>query len=103
MPGYLTQIFTITDGCVSNRDGVLNLVASKIRHSRSFCLGIGSSVDRKLVTGIAENAGGTHEFVTSNEMIESKILNQLKIALKPALLKPIRVAGASRLIPMYEP
>ncbi|ODM92945.1 Heat shock cognate 71 kDa protein, partial [Orchesella cincta] len=89
--GYLTQIFTITDGHVSNRDEVLALVASQVKHSRSFSLGIGNGVDRNLVIGIAENAGGMYEFVTYNEMFETKILNQLKTALRPALLKPIRV------------
>jgi hypothetical protein len=69
-----------------------------VTHSRSFSLGIGDSVDRALVMGIAKNAGGTHEFVSYNERIESKVLNQLKIAQKPALLKPIRVGGTSVLI-----
>lgn len=100
-PGYLTQIFTITDGGVANRDAVLNLVRDKVKHSRSFAMGIGNSVDRLLVSGIAENAGGMAEFVADIGMMQSKILNQLKIALKPALLKPIRDASASKLIPMY--
>ncbi|CAL8069445.1 unnamed protein product [Orchesella dallaii] len=100
--GYLTQIFTITDGDVSAPAAVLDLVASKVKHSRSFALGIGSDVDRHLVTGIAENGGGLSEFVTYSEMIESKILNQLKLALKPALLKPIRVESESRLLPAAE-
>lgn len=103
IPGYLTQIFSITDGHVRDRQSVLQLVSSKVKHSRSFSLGVGSGVDRVLVEGIAENAGGMSEFVTESEVIESKILHQLKTSLKPALLKPIRDASASRLIPMYEP
>lgn len=103
IPGYLTQIFSITDGGVSDRQAVLQLVASKVKHSRSFSLGIGSGADRALVQGIAENAGGTAEFVAVGDMIESTILNQLKTSLKPALLKPIRDEAASRLIPMYVP
>ncbi|ODM89710.1 Heat shock 70 kDa protein cognate 4 [Orchesella cincta] len=100
--GYLTQIFTITDGGVSYPNEVLNLVSSKVKHSRCFSLGIGDGVDRALVSGIAKNGGGLCEFVTYNEMIESKILNQLKLALKPALLKPIRVESASRLLSAAE-
>jgi len=72
----------------------LKLVASKVKHSRSFSLGIGDSVDKNLVIGIAKNAGGMHEFVSFHERIESKILNQLKIAQKPAVLKPIRVVNS---------
>ncbi|CAL8136304.1 unnamed protein product [Orchesella dallaii] len=99
--GYLTQIFTITDGQVDNRETVLELIKANVKHSRSFSLGIGDEVDRNLVIGIAENAGGTYEFVTCGERIESKILNQLKLALKPGLLQPIRVNTQSVLIPMY--
>jgi hypothetical protein len=73
---------------------VLSLVESKVKHSRSFSLGIGDSVDRELVIGIAQNGGGMYEFVSYNEPIETKILNQLKIALKPALLKPIRIQSS---------
>lgn len=69
-----------------------------VSHSRSFSLGIGTGVDRNLVIGIAENAGGMHEFVTYDEKIESKILNQLKIAQKPALLKPIRLGPAQLIL-----
>jgi hypothetical protein len=69
-----------------------------VKHSRSFSLGIGSGVDRTLVMEIAKNAGGSYEFVTENEKIESKILNQLKIAQKPALLKPIRLGPAEMIL-----
>ncbi|ODM88037.1 von Willebrand factor A domain-containing protein 5A [Orchesella cincta] len=100
--GYLTQIFTITDGRVDDRDTVLELVKANVQHSRSFSLGIGDEVDRELVIGIAENAGGTYEFVTYGEKIESKILNQLKVSLQPGLLRPIRVNTESILIPMYK-
>jgi len=95
IPGYLTQIFSITDGCVRNPDAVIQLVASKVSHSRSFALGIGADVDRRLVEDIAKNGAGTFEFVIHGEVIESKILGQLKLALKPALLRPIRVASQS--------
>jgi len=37
---------------------------------------------------------GTAEFVVENEIIEKKILHQLKISLRPALLLPIRTSQA---------
>lgn len=100
--GYLTQIFLISDGFVSNRKEVLDLVSSKSSHSRCFSLGIGNKVDQSLVRGIATNGGGTCEFVTDTEPIESKILKQLKTALQPALLKPVRDENSARLIPMHD-
>jgi len=93
IPGYLTQIFAITDGHVERRDQVLDLVKAKVKHSRAYALGIGSGADPVLVKGIAEGGGGFAEFVQEGEKIESKILHQLKMSLKPALLKPIRVSA----------
>jgi len=97
IPGYLTQIFSITDGQVGNNDQVHQLVKNKVAHSRSFALGIGHDVDRNLIEGIAKNGAGTAEFVVQNEMIETKILHQLKISQKPALLHPIRVANQAQI------
>jgi len=100
--GYLTQIFIITDGRVDDREVVLELIKTNATHSRCFSLGIGDEVDKDLVWGIAKNAGGTYEFVTYEEKIEGKILNQLKFALRPGLLKPIRIHGESTFIPMFD-
>jgi len=94
IPGYLTQIFAITDGQVPDPQQTIALVASKVSHSRCFALGIGYDVDRNLVEGIAKNGAGTAEFVVENEIIEKKILHQLKISLRPALLLPIRTSQA---------
>lgn len=60
-------------------------------------------MNREFVKQMAANSGGLHDFVDCNEQIESKVLKMLKVSLQPALLKPIRDASQSRLIPMYEP
>jgi len=98
IPEYLTQIFSITDGHVGNREEVIDLVGTKVKHSRSFALGIGNGVDRNLINGIAEKGAGTAAFVVEEELIEKKILEQLRIALRPALLHPIRVANKTQII-----
>jgi len=74
---------------------VLELVGSKVKHSRAFSLGVGAGADRFLVEGIASRGGGVAEFVSDAYGIEDKVLQQLKIALKPALLKPIRISGST--------
>ncbi|CAG7821894.1 unnamed protein product [Allacma fusca] len=90
-PGFLTQIFVLTDG--HNQDGVenaINLIRKNKPFARVFSLGIGSGASVALVNGIAAEGGGVAEFViSSNEKIETKVLDQLKIALKPSLLKAI--------------
>ncbi|CAG7837495.1 unnamed protein product [Allacma fusca] len=91
-PGFLTQIFVLTDG--HNAEGaqaVVNLIRNNKPFARVFSLGIGSGASVALVNGIATEGGGVAEFVTSNEKIETKVLDQLKIALKPSLLKAIPV------------
>jgi len=80
---------------VSSPDHVLSLVKSKVKHSRAFALGIGSRACRTLVSGIADGGGGTAEYVDNADQLQSTILKQLKVALRPALLKPIRVTPGS--------
>ena len=59
--------------------------------ARVFSLGIGSGASAALINGMAQVGGGVPEFVQNDEEIQTKVLNQLKIALKPSLLKPVRV------------
>eukprot|EP00026_Physarum_polycephalum_P001331 Phypoly_transcript_01332.p1 GENE.Phypoly_transcript_01332~~Phypoly_transcript_01332.p1 ORF type:complete len:1084 (+),score=184.21 Phypoly_transcript_01332:97-3348(+) len=53
--------------------------------TRVFSLGIGSGVDRELVTGLARVGGGTSVFVKTGEKMEKKIVGQLKLSLQPSL------------------
>ena len=76
---------------------VLNLVASKVAHSRTFSLGIGKRVDRDFIIRIAQHAGGMHAFLNHGESIYGPINEFVKTSLKPAILKPIRL-GRSKLI-----
>ena len=52
-PGYLRQIFVLTDGEVSNSSAVVELVKRNNAHGRVFALGLGASASRHLVKGIA--------------------------------------------------
>lgn len=86
IPGYLRQIFILTDGEVSNTDQVIGLVKAHAHVGRVFSLGIGDGSSHHLVEGLAEAGGGTSSFVTYAEKVESKVLNQLKNAIQPSLM-----------------
>lgn len=83
--GYLRQVFLLTDGEVSNTDEIIGITKSHAHETRVFTLGIGNSVSHYLVEGVAAAGGGTSNFVTDNEPIDRKVLEQLKDALEPAL------------------
>ncbi|CAL8104254.1 unnamed protein product [Orchesella dallaii] len=83
--GYLRQVFVLTDGQVSNTDGVIGLTQANAHKARVFALGIGNGASHHLVEGLAKAGGGTAAFVAYNESINNKVLNQLKNALQPSL------------------
>jgi len=90
-PGYLTQIFVLTDGAVHDFVAVMDLISRRKQRCRVFSLGIGQGASRSLVDGVANVGGGTSIYALDNEKIETKILQQLKIALQPSLLKAVPV------------
>jgi len=55
---YARQIFLLTDGDVSNSDGVIQLVRKNANKTRVFTLGLGSSASRHLVKGVARAGSG---------------------------------------------
>ena len=77
------QLFVITDGQVDNRAEILSYVLSRCKNSgtRVFSVGIGSDVDRDLVSGIAAAAHGYATFITNEDGIEAAVLSQLCAAL----------------------
>ncbi len=83
--GYLKQMFILTDGEVSNTKAVFGIVQANAHKVRVFALGIGDAASHDLVEGVAKAGGGTAAFVTYNESIDTKVLNQLKNALQPSL------------------
>ncbi|ODM94943.1 von Willebrand factor A domain-containing protein 5A [Orchesella cincta] len=104
VPGYLTQIFSLTDAeLTSEPEETVKLYAANSKRFRSFCLGIGNRVDQDMVKRIAGGNPGMYDYVRTNEFMESKVLNLLKLSLKPALLKPIRVSSHSKLTQVLEP
>eukprot|EP01137_Pigoraptor_chileana_P018478 Opistho-2@78016 len=83
--GYPRQVFVLTDGQISNTDQVISLVTKHSDTTRVFALGIGHSVSRHLVEGLARAGKGTAQFVVDGESMEAKVMRQLKHAIQPAL------------------
>lgn len=70
----------------------MDLISSRKQRCRVFSLGIGQGASRSLVDGVANVGGGTSIYALDNEKIETKILQQLKIALQPSLLKAVPIS-----------
>ena len=80
-----TQIFVLTDGAVSNSMECVRTVGKLCNGTtRLFTVGVGPSVDRHLVKGLARAGGGTAVFTSRGEGMASKVLEQLQQALAPA-------------------
>jgi len=80
--GHVRRLVVLTDGQVSNTEQVFALVRAHAASAAVFTVGIGSSVSHHLVEGIAEAGGGSAEFVSGEERMESKVIRQLRRALK---------------------
>mmetsp|Transcript_143392 Transcript_143392/g.458375 ORF Transcript_143392/g.458375 Transcript_143392/m.458375 type:complete len:955 (-) Transcript_143392:222-3086(-) len=88
--GFERRIVVLTDGCVSHPNDVINLVRDNRGSLVAYTVGIGSSVDHRLVNGIAAASGGTAEFVQGSERMQPKVIRQLRRALlstAPRLMK----------------
>lgn len=85
--GYPKQIFLLTDGGVSNTEGVIELVRTNTRHSRVHTIGIGSGVSEALIKGCAEKGKGKHIFISELEDPSEKIIQLLNDSLTPVISK----------------
>jgi len=85
---YARQIIVLTDGEVSNTEEVIKLVVQNHKNRpewRLFTIGVGSSVSRALVEGMARGGKGTVQIIGDGERLEPKVMATLKQALQPAL------------------
>ncbi len=65
-PNYARSIAFLTDGAVGNEAAILATIKDKGAGARWYAFGIGSSVNRYLIEGIAEHGGGEYEVVGEN-------------------------------------
>ncbi|XP_021957371.1 von Willebrand factor A domain-containing protein 5A isoform X2 [Folsomia candida] len=100
--GYMTQIFLLTDGCqefgTARISTIAKVVSDNETRGRVFTLGIGRQASVELVNRVAEAGNGTSEFVLGDDRIQTKVLNQLKHALRSPLLKAVRIENRERIL-----
>jgi len=84
--GYPRQVIFLTDGQVENTAEVLALVAKHKTSMRLFSIGMGSSVSRDLVDGVARVGGGLPAYIntTTKEEVSQHINALLLRILQPA-------------------
>jgi len=82
------QLFVITDGHVSNTQGIFSLIRKNANKTRVFSFGVGERVGHYLVTEMARAGYGEFEFVSDSEQLKDVFVRQLKRALQPALVEP---------------
>lgn len=85
IPGHPLQLFVFTDGEVIDSFSVIKEVRSNSLRHRCFSFGIGEGASTSLIKGIARVAGGTSEFITGKERMQSKVLRALKRSLQPVV------------------
>lgn len=78
---HMRYVLFLTDGAVSAEDQALSTVRKKLGQTRIFTFGIGSSVNRALLSKMAQLGRGAAEFLQLDEDIEGAILRfQDKVA-----------------------
>nr|KAF6404385.1 von Willebrand factor A domain containing 5A [Molossus molossus] len=85
IPGHPLQLFVFTDGEVDDTFSVIREVKSNRLRHRCFSFGIGEGASTSLIKGIARVSGGTAEFITGSERMQSKALRALKHSLQPVV------------------
>ncbi|KAM9985814.1 hypothetical protein ACTFIZ_002117 [Dictyostelium cf. discoideum] len=82
---YPRQLFILTDGEVSERDCLINYVATESNNTRIFTYGIGNSVDTELVIGLSKACKGYYEMIKDNSNFEEQVMKLVSIAFEPTL------------------
>lgn len=85
--GYPKQIFLLTDGGVSNTEGVIQMVSRNNKYSRVHTIGIGNGCSEELILGCAKKGKGHHVFIQDNENPGEKIIGILRDSLSPVISK----------------
>jgi len=73
----LIVIIVLLDGQVSNTRQVIELVKKNSSKTSVFTMGIGNSVSKELVNGMAQAGNGYAEYAGGNERLQPKIIRQV--------------------------
>jgi Ca-activated chloride channel family protein len=84
------NIVLVTDGYISGEQGVFDYIREHLDQSNVFAFGIGSSVNRYLIEGVAR-AGMGEPFIVTEEAEAASIANKLKQYIESPVLTNIKV------------
>jgi von Willebrand factor A domain-containing protein 5 len=83
--GYPKQVFLLTDGGVSNTEGVIKMVALNNKYARVHTIAVGNGASEALILGCAKSGKGHHVFITDDENPSEKIIQLLTDSLSPVI------------------
>ncbi|XP_049986450.1 von Willebrand factor A domain-containing protein 5A-like isoform X1 [Alexandromys fortis] len=83
--GHPLQLFVFTDGEVDDTFSVIKEVQLNSKRHRCFSFGIGEGASTSLIKSIARVSGGTAEFITDKDRMQTKALGSLKFALNASV------------------
>ncbi|HWN11195.1 MAG TPA: VIT domain-containing protein [Pyrinomonadaceae bacterium] len=84
------SIVLVTDGYVSGEQGVFDYIREHLRESNVFAFGIGSSVNRYLIEGVAK-AGMGEPFIVTEEKGAAAIADRFREYIQTPVLTDIQV------------
>lgn len=77
----------MTDGDVSNTEGVIRMVAINVKYSRVHTIGVGSGASVSLIEGCSKSGKGKSVMISDQENPANKIIELLETSLTPLISK----------------
>ncbi len=104
--GVSRSIVLVTDGYISGEEGVFQYIRENLNSSNVFAFGIGSSVNRYLIEGVAK-AGMGEPFVVTDMSQASKTADAFREYIESPLLTDVRLTPSGfdtyDVFPVYQP
>ncbi len=104
--GVSRSIVLVTDGYISGEEGVFQYIRENLNTSNVFAFGIGSSVNRYLIEGVAK-AGMGEPFVVTDMSQASKTADAFREYIESPLLTDVRLTPSGfdtyDIFPVYQP
>lgn len=88
--GVSRSIVLVTDGYISGEEGVFDYIRENLNQANVFSFGIGSSVNRYLIEGVAK-AGMGEPFIVTNESEAPAIAARFREYIQTPVLTDIRI------------
>ncbi|MEO8649201.1 MAG: VIT domain-containing protein [Acidobacteriota bacterium] len=88
--GMSRSLIVVTDGYISAEKGVFDYIRENLGHANIFSFGIGSSVNRYLIEGVAK-AGMGEPFVVTNEAEAASIASRFRDYIENPVLTQVKV------------